>query len=202
MDGGKSQLSHTLAEFMMVAMDEVKSVVNKNSDARIFFKQPCDLSPVFCLFKALSMSITRSDMPDFGLLCNMNQIFRDWMHSNILNMYSIKESALKDFLVSYPDIVTKAAPTETIACRFHLNGMIYKKTNSCLGLDSILKTCTSATIYSTQEILLYDSFELMYREFMHVDRFTNNLLHSIGLLKDIKFDGNKVSHPSEWVQYM
>ena len=77
MDGGRSHLFSTLVESMMVAMDEVKSVVNKHSNARIGIEQPCDLSPVFCLFKALSLSITRSDMPDFWSMCNINQIFRD-----------------------------------------------------------------------------------------------------------------------------
>ena len=124
------------------------------------------------------------------------------MHSNVLTMNSIKESALKDFLVSYPEFFTKAASTESIARGFHLNGMIEKKTNSWPDMDSILKICTSATISSTQEVLLYDFFELMYRAFMHVGRFTNELLYSIGILKDVNFDGDKVSHPSEWVQYM
>ena len=99
--------------------------------------------------------------------------------SNILVLESTKENTLKEFLVSYTYIITKAVPTKSILRKLHLNGIIYRNTNVLPYLDAILMTCTDTTISYAQESLLYDTFAHMYRELTRVGRFTNEFLHSI-----------------------
>lgn len=63
-------------------------------------------------------------MPPYGLFVNINQTFKHWNQEGILNLKPTKESTLKDFLVSYPEIVSKAAPCSSKVKCFHMSGMV------------------------------------------------------------------------------
>ena len=63
-------------------------------------------------------------MPNIGLLVTTKKIFSNLKECGVLDLVDKKEGALVDFLGSYPTIVSKVFPTESIAKGFIVNGMI------------------------------------------------------------------------------
>ena len=80
--------------------------------------------PMFYVSPKMANYSTRSDLPAVGLQRKIKDKFTELKRIGELSLSSIKEAALVDFISTYPAIVSKACPTESIAQGFLLNGMI------------------------------------------------------------------------------
>ena len=105
--------------------DAINKIVScKHSASRTSVEQACDTCPVFRSIKSISKSVTHANLPAFGLRSSLGCEFSKLKEQGTLNLKSIKESALLDFLSCYPSIISKAAPTEAVACVFIDDDMI------------------------------------------------------------------------------
>ena len=122
--GDQSQLK-TITNGINQSTNAINKIVScKHSVSRTSVEQACDTCPVFCSFKSISKSVTNATLPAFGLKSSLGCEFSKLKAEGKLNLKSLKESALLDFLSFYPSIISKAVPTGAVLCEFIDNGMI------------------------------------------------------------------------------
>ena len=97
----------------------------------------------------------------------------------------IKEGALIDFLRTYPSMVARACPTESIADGFILNRMIDKRSLSHLDITKILQTCKKNSSVNTYQSIIYDNFVQLYNEVSNKGHLSDEFLLSVGIGADV-----------------
>ena len=107
-------------------------------------EQACDVCPVFRLFKAIAKTVTKDNLPSFGLPGKLSKYFFSWKHDGRLCLKPTKETVLKEFLACFPSIASRVAPTEAIASGFLDNVMIDYQSYCYLDFQRIMQTCKTA----------------------------------------------------------
>ena len=178
-DGASVQLNAITDEQQQEMDSELKISSNKHSASRTAVEQPCDISPCFRSFRKLANGTSRDDVPAVGLQKKVKIKFAELKQKGILDLSEKKESALLDFLGSYPSIVSRACPTESIARGFLLNGMVDADSKANPDIAMILKTCKDKRKMQTHQALIEDKFGELYSESsatgMVSDRFQESL---------------------------
>jgi len=125
-DGAAVQLNVIVGERQQAIDKQLKIVSNKHNASRTAVEQPCDLSLCFMSFRKLANGTTRDDVPAVVLQLKVKNNFAELKVAGTLDLGEKKESALVDFLGTYPSIVSRACSTESVARGFLLNGMVDK----------------------------------------------------------------------------
>ena len=109
---------------------------------------------------------------------------------------SIKESALIDFLSTYPSVVARACPTESIADGFFMNGMIDTKSLSHPDITEILRTCKNKVSINANQATIHDKFDQLYNEVSNKGHISDDFLLSMGIAADANYSNIRCYHTS------
>lgn len=192
-DGDIPQLSTIIQESQQELDVEGKITSNKHSAARSGTEQPCDLSPVFRIIKALQKVTTAMNDPPLGLKGTFVKLFTDL--KDILCLRTMKKNALIDILTCLPGIVTKAAPKDNIQEGFVEGGMLDEKTKTCPDLYAILATCRRH-LTKEEERLVYSSFPELLRYHLNHGHIPDIEFERLGFSVDLDVNGVEVRRPA------
>ena len=150
-DGDIGQLQTMIYE-AREALDEAERIVrNKHSAASTGTQQPCDLSPVFQLIKAMQGRTTAKDSVAVGLRDTLDQFFSDYLSVKGLNLDYRKKKALINFLRCLPEILEATMKKKHISQSFLEAGMIDEETGMVPVFDKLIGTC-KRWVSSSKEI--------------------------------------------------
>lgn len=195
-DGCQSQLKAITSEMNQSTGAINKIASCKHSASLTLVKQVCNTCPVFCLIKSISKSVTNVNLSAFGLRTLLRCEFSKLKEEGKLNLKSLKESALLEFLPCYPSIISNAAPTEAVACGFIDNVMIDMGTYSFPDYNSILRTCKSP-LTRDMERIVEEKFNELFVEQTTFGILFDSFMSSMGIIPDRNYLGFNVSRTSE-----
>ena len=193
LDGAIVQLSAIFSEIQRLQDEKDKIISNKNSAVCTAVEQPCDLSQCFISLRKLANTTICSNIPSIGLQEKIKRKLAELKESGELSLMSIKESALLDFLSTYPfvvflstypSVVARECSTESIADIFFMNEMIDTKSLSRPAITKILRTCKKKLSVNTYQATIHDKFDQLYHDVSNKGHISDNFLLSIIIATD------------------
>lgn len=140
-DGDIGQLQTMLYE-TRESLDKAERIIrNKHSAAATGTQQPCDLSPVFRLLKAMQARVTMKDEVAVGLRDDIEELFAIHLAQKGLKLGYRKKKALVDFLLCLPEILESVMKKKNIKKGFVEGGMVDEETGVVPVFDKLMGTC-------------------------------------------------------------
>ena len=148
-DGANVQLNTIVWEEQQ-KLDGINRIITcKHNTRRAVIEQSCGTGTgtgtgtIFISNNAISKSITKNNSPHMGLKQIMYNLFKKFDQNGSLCLSSTKKGSLIDFLLCYPNIISKAISHNSITSGFVDNGMIYCGSYMYPDLHRIFNTCKS-----------------------------------------------------------
>ena len=142
-DGDIPQL-HTMLFMACEALENTKCILwNKKSASLTGTQQPCDLSTVFHLLKALQERTIAWNDTEIGLAETIRNLFAFQLRANGLNLdrNPLKKKILIYFLCCLPEMAEQTIPNKNIIDPFVEAGITDKETNISPIFDFSAGTC-------------------------------------------------------------
>jgi hypothetical protein len=192
-DGDHAQLAAVTAEDLLEEYKQQRITMCKHNPGRTGVEQPCDLSPIFMLLKALEKTMTCKNKPS-PLKELIKKVFND--HSHQVKLKPTHSKALIDFLSCLPEMLQKAVSTEKISKGFLVSGMIDEGSLEMPDLYKMIGTSTR-TVTKAEFDLIEKSFPVLLQEVFDHGRIKEETFDSLGFEQDINMWGKEAPRVAE-----
>ena len=197
-DGANVQLNSIINEEQQEKDSISKIVTCKHSRSRTAVEQACDVSPMFRTLKAVARITTAENKPNHGLKGLVYNALKKLSAQKILQLSSVKESALIDFLACYPTIMIKSLTEDIVVKGFTQNGMLDTKSNMCPDIEEMMNTCKYKKYIRAALTSLKKHFTLLYDEQLRCGHISDRFFDSLNCFKrDQNLLGMEVSNYSD-----
>ena len=142
-DGDIAQLQTFLFE-AREALDEAERIVrNKHTASSTGTQQPCDLSPVFRLIKAVQARLSGKDTMKKQFIDMIDELFDKQLKEKGLNLDGNprKKRALIDFLLTVNEMMDKCMTEKNVRKGFIAGGQIDEETGMWPNWDKLMECC-------------------------------------------------------------
>ena len=133
--------------------------------------------------------MTTENAPFMGLKLIVHKVCKDLKHDNELMLSLKKESALNNFLSSYPTIIIKGTTTSAIKNSSIYNSMVDDGSYTNPDMMDILNTCKNKSFLLSIKQAVEYNLKNLYEEKMRVGMLLDE--------RDTKYAGTQISNNSK-----
>ena len=195
-DGANTQLAAVVNEAQQTIDARSKVITNKHSAARTAVEQACDMSSCFRTINNLLCTHTTERYPVHALRDRVKETFRKLSLDGTLNLKANTKNALVDFLSTYPTVLQKACPNDTVMKGFIRNGMIDDGSLSLPDLEQVLRSCQNSNLTKEHWDRIISNFPALYEEASKEGLLTDEFLTNLGFKPDTNYAGQVIERPN------